>query len=242
MGRIRLDKLLSNAGYGSRKEIKQFLRDGLVTVDGTFVSRPETKVDTDMQTVLFNGEAVLAETPQYIVMNKPAGVISATYDEQEETVIDLLGDDVDSWTLFPVGRLDKDTVGLLLLTNDGAFAHRALSPKRHVAKTYRALVTGTLTEDDVKTFEKGVLLEDGYTCKTAVLRILSADDTSEAEVVITEGKYHQVKRMFAACGKTVTYLQRIAFGGLALDSSLAEGEYRPLTAEELVLVQARETE
>jgi len=242
MGSIRLDKLLSNAGYGSRKEIKQLLRGGIVTVDGIIASRPETKVDTDVQTVLFNGESVFAESVQYYMMNKPAGVISATYDENEETVLDLLGDEVDSWTLFPVGRLDKDTVGLLLLTNDGAFAHRALSPQRHVAKTYRATVIGTLTDADVAAFEKGVALEDGYTCKPAILRILSAGEKSEAEVVITEGKYHQVKRMFAACGKTVIYLQRIAFGGLTLDSSLAEGEYRALTADEITLVTARDTE
>ena len=236
MGFIRLDKLLSNAGYGSRKEIKQLLRLDIVTVDGEVVRLPELKIDADKQKVLFNGESVFAESLHYYMMNKPAGVISATYDEEEDTVIDLLDDEAAAQMPFPVGRLDKDTVGLLILTNDGAFAHRVLSPKKHVPKTYRAIVTGALDDTDVAAFAKGITLEDEYTCKPAILRILSADSKSEAEVVITEGKYHQVKRMFAARGKTVVYLQRTAFGSLTLDDSLEEGEYRKMTTDELALV------
>jgi len=234
---VRLDKMLSNAGYGSRKEIKQILRDGYVTVNGEVCLRPETKIHTDSQEVHIDGISVAAESLHYYMLNKPAGVISATFDANgEETVIDLLDDDVAAESLFPVGRLDKDTVGLLILTNDGIYAHKALSPKRHVPKTYHATVIGTLTEADVQAFEQGIALEDGYVCKTAVLRIISAGETSQAEVIITEGKYHQVKRMFAARGKTVTYLRRVSFGGLRLDESLAEGEYRYLTEAEVRMV------
>jgi len=233
MGAIRLDKLLSNAGYGSRSEIKKILKEGVVTVDGVEVFRPEEKINPDTQAVLFDGNPVYAERVAYFMLNKPTGVISATYDEEEETVIDLLDEETEALDLFPVGRLDKDTTGLLILTNDGAFAHRALSPKKHVPKTYIATLTDPPDAADVLAFAKGITLEDEYTCKPAILRLLS---DGAAEITITEGKYHQVKRMFAARGKTVLSLRRISFGGLPLDESLAAGEYRPLTEQELRLV------
>jgi len=235
MGAIRLDKLLSNAGYGSRSEIKRILKEGIVTVDGEEACRPEMKVDPDTQDVQFDGNPVFSSHTAYIMMHKPAGVISATYDEEEETVIDLLDEEAEALDLFPVGRLDKDTTGLLILTNDGAFAHRALSPKKHVPKTYIAMLTEPPDTADVLAFQKGITLEDEYTCKPAALRLLP-DGT--AEVILTEGKYHQVKRMFAARGKTVKTLKRVAFGGLPLDESLATGAYRPLTPEELVQIFA----
>ena len=233
MGLIRLDKLLSNAGYGSRSEIKRILKEGVVTVDGTEAFRPEEKVDPEAQTVLFDGNPVYAGRTAYIMLHKPAGVISATFDEEEETVIDLLDEETEALDLFPVGRLDKDTTGLLLLTNDGAFAHRALSPKKHVPKTYIAALTEPPDAADVLAFQKGVTLEDGYACRPASLRLLP-DGT--VEITITEGKYHQVKRMCAARGKTVLSLKRVAFGGLALDPALAAGAYRALTPEELCSV------
>jgi len=242
MAILRLDKMLSHVGYGSRKEIKLLLREGIVTVDGEIAARPEMKIDTEKQTVVCDGNPVAYDTSyRYYMMNKPAGVISASYDPhgEEETVIDLLDDDTVMFDLFPVGRLDKDTVGLLLLTNDGLFAHRALSPKKHVAKTYYATLSEDLTTADVDAFLKGVALDDGYTCLPATLNILCA---REAEVVIMEGKYHQVKRMFAARGKTVLTLQRTAFGSLPLDPALEEGEYRPLTDAELETLGVRPSE
>jgi len=241
MASIRLDKLLSNAGFGSRRDMKRLLKDGVVTINGEPCGKPETKVDPDVQVVCIEGVRVAGEKFYYYMMHKPAGVISASYDpNDEETVMDLLDEDTFALDLFPVGRLDKDTTGLLLLTNDGAYAHKVTSPKRHVPKTYVAGVDGVLTDADIAAFEKGIALEDGYVCKTATLRILESGAKSIAEVVITEGKYHQVKRMFAARGKTVLKLHRTQFGGLLLDEALEEGEYRPLTEKELALSQLRE--
>ena len=234
----RLDKIISNLGYGSRKEIKSIIKKGFVEVDGVVVKDNGLSIDPEKSVIKINGEEVFYRKYIYLMMNKPDGVISATFDNNEETVIDLLEIDHQAFNPFPVGRLDKDTVGLLLLTNDGELNHRLISPKWHVDKVYYARIDKEVTEDDVKAFKKGITLDDGYLCKEARLEILSAgEDGSEIEVTIQEGKYHQVKRMFEAVGKKVTYLQRIEFGGLTLDDDLEEGEYRELTEEELQLLK-----
>ncbi|MBE6051211.1 MAG: rRNA pseudouridine synthase [Clostridium sp.] len=234
----RLDKIISNLGYGSRKEVKSLVKKGLIEVDGVVVKDNGMSIDPETAVIKINGEEITYRKYIYLIMNKPAGVISATHDNREETVIDLLEIDHQVFDPFPVGRLDKDTVGLLLLTNDGELNHRLISPKWHVDKVYFAKIDKEVTEDDVKAFKKGIKLDDGYVCKEAKLEILSAsEEGSEIKVTIQEGKYHQVKRMFEAVGKKVVYLQRIEFGGLTLDEDLEEGEYRELTEEELLILQ-----
>lgn len=233
---MRLDKLLSNMGAGSRKEVKLLLKAGAIQVDGEIVRDPKQHVDVETQQVLMYGEPVTYQKYIYLMMNKPPGVISATEDKRDETVIDLLFEDVTYFKPFPVGRLDKDTEGLLLLTNDGAFNHALMSPKKHVEKTYYAEVTGVLTQEDVEAIAAGVTLEDGYQAKPGKLVILSTTETdSTLELTITEGKFHQVKRMMLALGKEVTFLKRRSIGRLELDSALALGDYRELTQEELSL-------
>ncbi|ASI36113.1 MULTISPECIES: pseudouridine synthase [Exiguobacterium] len=233
---MRLDKLLSNMGAGSRKEVKQLLKSGAIQVDGEIVLDPKQHVDVETQDILMYGEPVVYQKYIYLMMNKPPGVISATEDKRDQTVIELLFEDVTYFKPFPVGRLDKDTEGLLLLTNDGSFNHALMSPKKHVAKTYYAEVIGTLTEEDVIEVQEGVTLEDGYKTKPGKLVILEAtDETSTLELTITEGKFHQVKRMMLALGKEVTYLKRLSIGELPLDSTLEPGEYRELTRGELAL-------
>nr|WP_326187540.1 pseudouridine synthase [Exiguobacterium indicum] len=233
---MRLDKLLSNMGAGSRKEVKLLLKAGAIQVDGEIVRDPKQHVDVESQQVLMYGEPVTYQKYIYLMMNKPPGVISATEDKRDETVIDLLFEDVTYFKPFPVGRLDKDTEGLLLLTNDGAFNHALMSPKKHVEKTYYAEVTGVLTQEDVEAIAAGVTLEDGYQAKPGKLVILSTTETdSTLELTITEGKFHQVKRMMLALGKEVTFLKRRSIGRLELDPALALGDYRELTQEELAL-------
>ena len=233
---MRLDKLLSNMGAGSRKEVKLLLKAGAIQVDGEIVRDPKQHVDVELQQVLMYGEPVTYQKYIYLMMNKPPGVISATEDKRDETVIDLLFEDVTYFKPFPVGRLDKDTEGLLLLTNDGAFNHALMSPKKHVEKTYYAEVTGVLTQEDVEAIAAGVTLEDGYQAKPGKLVILSTTETdSTLELTITEGKFHQVKRMMLALGKEVTFLKRRSIGRLELDPALALGDYRELTEEELAL-------
>ncbi|WP_214727605.1 pseudouridine synthase [Exiguobacterium sp. s168] len=233
---MRLDKLLSNMGAGSRKEVKLLLKAGAIQVDGEIVRDPKQHVDVESQQVLMYGEPVTYQKYIYLMMNKPPGVISATEDKRDETVIDLLFEDVTYFKPFPVGRLDKDTEGLLLLTNDGAFNHALMSPKKHVEKTYYAEVTGVLTQEDVEAIAAGVTLEDGYQAKPGKLVILSTTETdSTLELTITEGKFHQVKRMMLALGKEVTFLKRRSIGRLELDPALALGDYRELTPDELSL-------
>lgn len=233
---MRLDKLLSNMGAGSRKEVKLLLKAGAIQVDGEIVRDPKQHVDVETQQVLMYGEPVTYQKYIYLMMNKPPGVISATEDKRDETVIDLLFEDVTYFKPFPVGRLDKDTEGLLLLTNDGAFNHALMSPKKHVEKTYYAEVTGVLTQEDVEAIAEGVTLEDGYQAKPGKLVILSTTETdSTLELTITEGKFHQVKRMMLALGKEVTFLKRRSIGRLELDPALALGDYRELTPDELSL-------
>lgn len=231
---MRIDKLLSNIGFGSRKEVKQLLKTGAVKIDGEPVKDPKTHVDPDQQQVTVNDERVEYKEFVYLLMNKPAGYLSATEDEYQETVIDLLEMEDAVFQPFPVGRLDKDTEGLLLLTNDGQLSHQLLSPKKHVPKTYYATILGEVTNDDVIEFKKGVELDDGYVTKPAKLEIISSGNQSIIHVTITEGKFHQVKRMFESVGKKVTYLKRISMGPIELDEEeLKTGEYRELTEEEV---------
>lgn len=230
---MRLDKLLANMGYGSRKEVKQLLKQKAVTVDGAYVKDSAMHVDPDKQDVSVFGDRVIYTEFVYLVMNKPQGVISATEDLRDETVIDLLEPLHQHFKPFPVGRLDKDTEGLLLITNDGNLSHNLLSPKKHVPKVYYATIDGVVTERDVEAFAEGVELDDGYVTKPGHLVILKSGVESEIELTISEGKFHQVKRMFESVDKKVTYLKRISMGSLKLDESLGLGEYRELTEEEL---------
>jgi 16S rRNA pseudouridine516 synthase len=236
--KMRIDKLLANMGFGTRKEVKQLLKTGSVRVEDEPVKDPKTQVNPEKQVVTVNGEPVEYKEYIYLMMNKPQGVISATEDHHDQTVIDLLEIDDSIFNPFPVGRLDKDTEGLLLITNDGQLSHQLLSPKKHVPKTYYAHINDFVTDEDVKAFEQGVELDDGYITKPGVLTILKSGPTSEIELIITEGKFHQVKRMFESVGKKVIYLKRIKMGPLPLDETLELGEYRELTEEEIDLLKA----
>ena len=232
MATERIDKILSNMGYGSRKEIKEKIKAKSVTVDGDLVKDPGLKVDPETQTLVIEGEEVVYRKYIYLLMNKPKGVVSATFDNHDQTVIDLLPFDYQAFSPAPVGRLDKDTVGLLLLTNDGELNHKLLSPKNHVDKVYYAYLRDEAKEEDVEAFRRGVLLADGYKCLPAGL-VIGEEDPREVWVTLREGKFHQVKRMFHARDNDVTYLQRISFGSLKLDENLDEGEFRELTEAEL---------
>ncbi|MDV2886007.1 pseudouridine synthase [Alkalihalophilus pseudofirmus] len=229
---MRLDKLLSNMGYGSRKEVKKVLKSGSVRINEKVIKDGSYKVDPDQSDVTVHGELVEYKPYVYLMLNKPQGVISATEDNHHKTVIDLLDESYLLYDPFPVGRLDKDTEGMLLLTNDGKFSHSLMSPKKHVKKTYYAKVKGTVTEEDIGLFKKGVTLDDGYVTKPADLTIITAGEQSEVELTITEGKFHQVKRMFEAVDKKVTFLKRISIGGLKIDPSLEKGMVRELTEED----------
>jgi len=235
----RLEKILSNLGYGTRTEIKKYCKYGIVTVNGQVAKNPGMQVDPEVDNIIFDGEKVDYREYIYILLNKPAGYISATFDNKDKTVLDLIDPKYLAFEPFPVGRLDKDTEGLLVITNDGQLSHRVLSPKKHVPKTYYAKIEGTVTEDDIKAFEKGVELDDGYMTMSSKLNILKSDSISEIELTIHEGKFHQVKRMFESVDKKVIYLKRIAMGGLKLDENLALGEYRELTDDELILLEQR---
>ena len=234
---MRIDKMLANLGYGSRKEVKDLLKSGGVKVNDTVVKNGKEQVNPDIDTVTLHGEVIEYKEYIYLMMNKPQGVISATEDHYEETVIDLLELEDAVFSPFPVGRLDKDTEGLLLLTNDGQLAHQLLSPKKHVPKTYFAVIDREVTEEDVLAFQEGVTLDDGYVTKPGKLKILKSGIRSDIELTITEGKFHQVKRMFEAVGKKVVYLQRISMGPLKLDETLELGEYRELTEEEITMLR-----
>lgn len=229
---IRLDKYLADMGVGTRSEVKKLIRQGKVKIDDVVIKSPEMKLDADIQKVSIEGQELIYETYEYYMLNKPAGYVSATTDSKDKTVLDLITDKKRK-DLFPVGRLDKDTEGLLLITNDGDLAHRLLSPKKHVDKLYYAKVAGVVTEDDKFAFAKGVIIGEGEVTKPAVLEIIKSDSISEIYLTIQEGKFHQVKRMFEAVGKKVIYLKRLSMGTLKLDENLKLGEYRTLTKEEL---------
>lgn len=235
-GQLRLDKYLADMGIGARSEIKTWIRKGRVTLNGEICTKPECKVNTSSDEVLFDEAKVGYVDYCYIMLHKPVGVVSATQDNVSETVLDLITDKQRK-DLFPVGRLDKDTEGLLLITNDGELAHRLLSPKKHVDKVYYAKVAGRVSEEDVRVFEEGVDIGEESITLPAKLRILETADISEIELTIQEGKFHQVKRMFEAVGKEVLYLKRLSMGSLVLDPELKPGEYRDLTEAELALLK-----
>lgn len=235
---MRLDKLLANMGFGTRSEVKRAVKQGRVTVNGAVVKDFGMTLDPESSDVRFDGEAVVYRETIYVMLNKPQGVVSATEDARDRTVIDLLDPEDRILQPFPVGRLDKDTEGLLLLTNDGKLAHELLSPRKHVPKTYEALVRGDVDAEDQAAFKQGVTLEDGYETMPAELTIGDKEARPEgihSRILLTirEGKFHQVKRMFEAVGKQVVYLKRVSMGPLRLDETLKLGEYRPLTEAEL---------
>lgn len=238
---MRLDKFLSHTGFGSRKEVKVLLKQKKVVVNDKVASKGEMKVDLNQDQVVVNGERIQYQEFHYLMLHKPAGVLSATEDMKQKTVIDLLSEEYQHLNLFPVGRLDKDTEGLLLLTNDGELAHFLLSPKKEVAKRYYARVAGIMDEADCEAFKNRIVLEDGFECLPGELEIKSVDEEKqESEVFITikEGKFHQVKRMVKARGKEVTYLKRLTMGSLVLDPKLQLAEYRYLTESELADLKA----
>lgn len=228
---MRLDKLLGDLGIASRSELKQMIRRGRVTVDGRAVTAPETKVDSDICSIALDGEPLRYRCFRYYMMDKPAGVITATEDGRQKTVLDLVSPEMRRMGLFPVGRLDKDTSGLLLLTNDGDFAHRVIAPKSGIKKRYYARVDGALAEKDAEAFRQGLVLGDGTQCLPAELELLGE---GKCLVTVMEGKYHQVKRMLASRGAPVLELRRLSIGGLALDDALEPGGWRELEEADIV--------
>jgi 16S rRNA pseudouridine516 synthase len=242
MEKMRLDKILSNSGLGSRKEVKQIIKSGEVYVSKKRITDPGYLVDPDKENILVNGEPLYYKKFYYLMMNKPAGVITATRDLNAQTVIDLLSHPYDKFNLFPVGRLDKDTEGLLILTNDGKLAHQLLSPKKHVPKTYYAEVTGKVGNNDIQAFKQGIQLDKDYITLPAELKILEAADISRVIITVYEGKFHQIKRMFNALSKKVIYLKRLSMSSLKLDESLKPGSYRELTPSELesIIISSKE--
>ncbi len=231
--KLRIDKFLADMGIGTRSEIKNYVRKGLVAINGTRVRSASEKADISLDNVTYNGEEIQYLQYEYYLLNKPAGVISATEDKNTPTVIDLIKDKKRT-DLFPVGRLDKDTEGLLLITNDGLLAHNLLTPGRHVDKTYYLKTDNRLTVKHAELIAQGLRVDEDFVAMPGVLDIISASDTgSEAYLTIHEGKFHQVKRMMEATGNTVTYLKRISMGPLTLPEAMAPGEYRKLEREEL---------
>lgn len=230
---IRLDKYLCDMGIGSRSEVKNFIRRGQIAVNGQTVKSPELKVDEKSDRITYNGNEIQYAQYRYFMLNKPAGVVSAVKDRISDTVIELLGNP-GAKDLFPVGRLDKDTEGLLLITNDGMLAHELLSPKKHVDKTYYVQIAKKMTDEDRIRLEQGVDIGEEKLTLPAKVEILS-----EKEILLTiqEGKFHQVKRMLAAVGNEVCYLKRISMGTLQLDETLPSGAYRELTEEEIALLK-----
>ena len=234
---MRLDKYLSDMGAGTRSELKKEIRRSGVSVDGTVITDPGFSVSASSR-VVFRGSVIAYEESVYYMLNKPAGIISASEDGREPTVVDLIPEPKRR-DLFPVGRLDRDTEGLLIITSDGALSHRLLSPKHHVDKVYYVRVSGILTDNDIEMFSDGLVLTDGLECLPADLKILSVSEdeyTSEAEITIREGKFHQVKRMFSSIGAEVLYLKRLSMGPVVLDPELPPGGSRRLTQDEMALL------
>lgn len=231
MAMQRLDKVIASTGRWSRREVKLLVKEGRVLVDGYPAAGVDDKVDPAVSSVEVDGEDIGYREFTYIMLHKPAGLLTATEDKRQETVMDLLSPELRRLSLAPVGRLDKDTEGLLLLTDDGALAHRLLAPKSHVDKVYYAELENPLTEEDCVAFEQGITLGDGYECMSAGLELL--EDGRKALITLREGKFHQVKRMVAARGSAVLYLKRLSMGKLRLDDTLDRGEYRFLTDSEI---------
>lgn len=253
--KARLDKILADSGLGTRSSVRDLIKSGTVKVNGISEKDPGKKVDTDMDEIIVRGELIDFRDKVYYMLNKPAGVITATEDKKQTTVIDLIKDKKRR-DLFPVGRLDKDTVGLLLITNDGDLAHRLLAPGKHVKKTYLVRVDGIITDEIKSGIEKGVDIGDEKLTAPAELREIklledadvtaageqAANGVSEAEITITEGRYHEIKRMFEAFGLNVIYLKRLSMGGLKLDPDLQEGQWKILSEEEIVLLSKESSE
>lgn len=232
---MRIDKLLSDMGIATRRESAAFAKRGLILVDGAPVKNASAHIDPERQTVTLNGRVIEYRKYTYIMLNKPCGYVSATEDTKLPVVTDLLSDELRRMELFPVGRLDRDTTGLMILTNNGQLAHTLLTPKRHVAKDYFFTSAVPMAEGVEEKFLGGVTLADGYECKSAVIKL--APDRLSGVITLTEGKYHQIKRMVASTDNRVTSLRRISFAGIPLDESLSEGEYRPLTDGEIALLE-----
>ena len=234
---MRLDKFLANSGIGTRKEVKEIIKKKKISVNGVFVKDGKIHIDENKDVIKYENKVVGYKPFVYIMMNKPAGVISATEDNCHKTVIDLLNDEYRTYDIFPVGRLDIDTEGLLLLTNDGILSHNLLSPKKHVDKKYHVKIAKPLSENDVKTLENGIKLEENFVTKKAKVEVISENlhenGDNQIYITISEGKFHQVKRMFKAVNNEVLYLKRVKMGNLSLDENLKLGEYRELTEEEL---------
>lgn len=230
---IRIDKFLSNSGYGTRNEVKTLISRGKVSINGNIIKDPGFKIDEASSKLEINGNSVSYNKYIYIMLNKPGDVVSAVTDKKHKTVVDLI-EEYKSRGIFPVGRLDKDTTGLLILTNNGAFTHNTLSPKKHIDKTYYLECSGILDNNAVEKMKAGIIIDTNYKCKPALLNILEyRDNTTYAEITISEGKFHQVKKMIACVGGRVTKLKRIKFGKIKLDEALKEGEYRLLNQEEM---------
>lgn len=227
---MRLDKFITAVGAGSRSQAKTFVRTKRLTVNGQLAKKSDMKIDQEADLICLDGQPLIYRQFDYLMLNKPAGVISAREDSRHRTVLDLLPDRYRR--LSPVGRLDKDTVGLLLLTNDGQLSHRLLSPRSHVSKTYQVTLAKPCPTAVIDDMAGGIRLDDGYTCLPAKLEI-SQEDSSKVYLTIEEGKFHQVKRMFAACGNKVTHLKRLSMGSLSLDDKLPPGQWRVLTEEEI---------
>jgi len=229
---LRLDKFLADCGIGSRSEIKKIIKNGYIDVFGKEKVRPETQIDENCDKIFAYGNQLVYKKYVYLMLNKPGGYVSAVWDARHPYVLELVPEEYLHYEPFPVGRLDIDTEGLLILTNDGDLSHRLLSPKSHVPKTYYAKVEGVVTQDDCIKFKEGILLDDGYFTKPAELKIIKSGEISEIEVIVVEGKFHQIKRMFEAVGKKVIYLKRISMNGLKLDEKLELGEVKEISEKE----------
>ena len=229
----RIDKILASQGNLSRREVKEIIKKGRVHINGVVVTDSAVKIDEEKDAVLLDGVQITLKKHIYIMLNKPQGVVSASESETDKTVVDLVPESLYRKGLFPAGRLDKDTTGFVLITDDGDFAHRILSPKNHIFKTYLARLSHSLSENDISLISSGITLADGTTLKEAKLAIVEAGDTPLVKIMICEGKYHQVKRMFAAAGNKVVSLHRSKMGGLALETALKPGECREITPSEL---------
>ncbi len=235
----RLDKILASQGTLSRKDVKELIKKGRVILNGKVVRDSAVKIDVQTDKVCLDGEEISLKKHIYIMLNKPQGVVSASDSDTDKTVVDLVPDELSRKGLFPAGRLDKDTTGFVLITDDGEFAHRILSPKNHIFKTYLARLDHSLSDSDIKLIENGITLADGTTLKEAKLEIVEEGENPLVKIMICEGKYHQVKRMFAAAGNKVISLHRSKMGGLDLDTALKAGECREITPEELKKIEVR---
>lgn len=235
----RLDKILASQGTLSRRDVKEIVKKGRISINGIVTKKSDVKIDIGKDAVTLDGELLSLKKHIYIMLNKPQGVVSASESDTDKTVVDLVPDELFRKGLFPAGRLDKDTTGFVLLTDDGEFAHRILSPKNHIFKTYLATLEHSLTQNDIEMLEKGITLADGTTLKEAKVEVIKDGEQPLVQIMICEGKYHQVKRMFAAAGNKVIALHRSKMGNLELDSALNPGECREITPDELDLLEKR---